>query len=341
MTTIRPTLSRVTLASGASLAAALLLAGCSTTPAAETTTGDSASDPVVAMVTPESTGEFYGAMYCGAQDAADDSGVTLNIQGTPDTTVDAEMQVLQSVLATDPDGLLLTVWDNNAYNETLSEFTGAGKPLVMPDSFLSNDEYVQSIRTDSYQSSYDAAVQALEDFDVTEGSVLVVTDAPGNAIQSARAEGFRDAIAEGSSLNMLEFQYVGGDSAKSSQAVSSALAANPDLSLVFSTNIGAGTGAANGIATVGVDGVTHVGYDTAAAQVEELKAGGYDALIAQSPYQMGYDAMELMSELVTGKTEAADITEKTAFAPWALVTAENADSSEIAPFLYTSDCSKI
>lgn len=333
--------SRITvaLASGLSLTAAVLLAGCSTGAAEPAAEGDSAF--TVAMVTPESTGEFYGAMYCGAQDAADESGVTLNIQGTPETTVDAEMQVLQSVLATDPDGLLLTVWDNNAFNETLGEYTDAGNPLIMPDSFLSNDAYIQSVRTDSYQSSYDAAVQALTDFSITEGSVLVVTDAPGNAIQSARAEGFRDAIADNSDLNMLEFQYVGGDSAKSSQAVSSALAANPDLSLVFSTNIGAGTGAANGIATVGVDGVTHIGYDTASAQVDELKNGGYDALIAQSPYQMGFDAMELMSSILTGETDADSVTEKSVYAPWALVTADNVETSDIAPFLYTADCSKI
>jgi len=343
---IRTTKSRfkMAMAVSATFAAAVLLAGCSTssTPSAGSSSGAD-GDYTVAMVTPESTGEFYGAMYCGAQAAADDTGVTLKIQGTPGTSVEEETQVLQSVLATDPDGLLLTVWDNNAFNETLAPYTESGKPLVMPDSFLSNDAYVQSIRTDSYQSSYDAAVQALTDFKITTGKVLVVTDAPGNAIQTARAEGFRDAIKEKSDLTMLEFSYVGGDSAKSSQAVSSALAANPDLSLVFSTNIGAGTGAANGIETSGVDGVTHIGYDTASAQVEELKAGGYDALIAQSPYKMGYEAMDLMSKLLKGETEASSITgdAKTVYSDWALVTAANVATADIAPFLYTTDCSAV
>ncbi len=341
MTTFRSSRSRLALASGATIAAAVLLAGCSTTTSDESTASSDSSEPTVAMVTPESTGEFYGAMYCGAQAAADEAGVNLKIQGTPETTVDAEAQVLQSVLATDPDGLLLTVWDTNAFNATLKDYTDAGKPLVMPDSFLSNDEYVQSIRTDSYQSSYDAAEQALADFDITSGSVLIVTDAPGNAIQSDRAKGFHDAIVDNGALNVLETQYVGGDSAKSSQAVSSALAANPDLSLVFSTNIGAGTGAANGIATAGASDVTLIGYDTSAAQVSELRDGSYDALIAQSPYQMGYDSMELMASLVTGETDAADITEKTVYSPWALVTAENIDTDDIAPFLYTTDCSKM
>lgn len=331
--------SSFALGAGALLATTALIAGCSSSSsdADASAAPDDASDITVAMVTPESTGEFYGAMYCGAQAAADEEGITLNIQGSPGTSTEEVMQVLQSVLATDPDGLLLTVWDNNAFNSTLESFTESGKPLVMPDSFLSNGEYVQSIRTDNYQASYDAALQAIEDFGVTSGKVLVVTDAPGNAVQSARAEGFRDAITENTDLEVLEFQYVGGDSAEASQAVSSALAANPDLSLVFTTNIGAGTGAANGIRTAGADSVL-IGFDTASAQVEELREGSYDALIAQSPYQMGYEATTLISQILKGEVDADSITEQDVWSPWELVTADNLDSEEIAPYLYTSDC---
>jgi ribose transport system substrate-binding protein len=332
------TRTRLALGAGALLITTAIATGCSSPGASEPAASGGSSDITVAMVTPESTGEFYGAMYCGAKAAAQEQGVTLNIQGSPGVSTEEVMQVLQSVLATDPDGLLLTVWDNNAFNSTLEPYTAAGHPLVMPDSFLSDDNFVQSIRTDNYQSSYDAAVQSLEDFKITSGKVLIVTDAPGNAVQTARAEGFRDAIKEKSGLDVLEFQYVGGDSAKASQAVSSALAANPDISLVFTTNIGAGTGAANGIATAGADAKL-VGFDTASSQVEELKNGAYDALIGQSPYKMGYESTTLISKILKGEESADSVTEKVEWSPWALVTAENVDSPEIAEFLYSSDCS--
>ncbi|MDQ1136250.1 ribose transport system substrate-binding protein [Microbacterium sp. SORGH_AS 1204] len=332
------TRARYALGTGALLITTAIVAGCSSPAASSPAGSGGSSDITVAMVTPESTGEFYGAMYCGAKAAAAEQGITLNIQGSPGVSTEEVMQVLQSVLATDPDGLLLTVWDNNAFNSTLEPYTAAGHPLVMPDSFLSDDNFVQSIRTDNYQSSYDAAVQALEDFKITSGKVLIVTDAPGNAVQSSRAEGFRDAIADKSDLDVLEFQYVGGDSAKASQAVSSALAANPDISVVFTTNIGAGTGAANGISTAGSDAKL-IGFDTASSQVQELRDGAYDALIGQSPYQMGYESTTLISKILKDEESATDVTEKVKWSPWALVTAENVDSSEIAPYLYSSTCS--
>lgn len=327
------------IAAASAIGLAVVLAGCST--ASPASTGGSSSGKTIAMVTPESTGEFYGTMYCGAQAAAKKEGVTLKIQGTPETTTDAEMQVLQSVLATNPDGLLLTVWDNTAFNSTLKSYTDSGKPLVMPDSFLSNKQYVQSIRTDNYQSSYDAAVQALKDFGLTSGKVVIVTDAPGNQVQSARAEGFKDAIEKESKLTALDVQYVGGDSAKASQTVSSQLSANPDVKLVFSTNIGAGTGAANAIAASGEEGIVHIGYDTASNQVAALKKGEYDALVAQDPYTEGYEATELVAKLVKGEQKASDVKEQTVYSPWKLVTKDNVDSEDVKKYLYTSDCSKL
>jgi ribose transport system substrate-binding protein len=329
------------LAAASAIGIAVVLAGCSTGTSAASGDSTSSAKKTIAMVTPESTGEFYGTMYCGAKAAAKKEGVTLKIQGTPETTTDAEMQVLQSVLATDPDGLLLTVWDNTAFNSTLKSYTDSGKPLVMPDSFLSNKDYVQSIRTDNYQSSYDAAVQAIKDFKLTSGKVVIVTDSPGNQVQSDRAEGFKDAIAKESKLTALDVQYVGGDSAKASQTVSSQLSANADVKLVFSTNIGAGTGAANAISASGDDDIVHVGYDTASNQVASLKKGEYDALVAQDPYTEGYEATELMAKLVNGDTKAADVTKKTVYSPWKLVTQDNVDDADVKKYLYSTDCSAL
>lgn len=317
-------------------AGTLMLSGCS---GAEDGGGEEKGDIRVAMVTPESTGEYYGAMYCGAQAAADEQGVQLDFQGTPEVTVDAEMQVLQSVLATEPNGMLLTVWDTEAFNSVMAEYTALGHPIVMPDSYMSSGDYLQSIRTDSYQSSYDAALEVVKARDITEGKVLINTDAPGNAIQIARAEGFRDAIKKDTDLEVLEFQFVGGDSAKASSAVTSAAAGNDDLAIVFSTNIGAGTGSANGITTSGAD-IVHVGYDAAPAQVEQLESGEYDALIAQSPYQMGYDAMNLISEVLKEGMSTDDVTEQTVYSPWTLLTEDNVDDPESGAFIYTSDCSQ-
>lgn len=319
-------------------ASALTLAACSGGSDSDSGGSSGSDDLRVSFVTPESTGEYYGAMYCGAKAAAAEQDVDLEIQGTPEVTVEAEMQVLQSVLATDPDGLLLVVWDTEAFNSVTNEYIDKGRPVVMPDSTISSETYLQSIRTDSYQSSYDAALDVVETRGLTSGKVLINTDSPGNAIQSARAEGFRDAIEEKTDLEVLEFQYVGGDSAKAASAVTSAAAANSDLALVFSTNIGAGTGSANGISTSGSD-IVHVGYDTSAAQVEQLRDGEYDALIAQSPYYQGYEAMTLVSQVLKGEVKDSDVTEKTKWAPWMLVNADNVDDADTADFLYTTDCS--
>jgi ribose transport system substrate-binding protein len=315
---------------------AFALAGCSSDSASG---GDSSGTKKITMVTPANTDPFYGAMYCGAKAAAKKEKVDLTIQGTPEITVEAEMAVVQTVLATNPDGMLLTVWDQTAFNNVMKDYTSAGHPLVMPDSYLGDKDYLQSIRTDSYQSSYDAALQVVKDKGLTSGKVLIVTDSPGNAIQSARAQGFKDAIDKETKLKTLELAYVGNDSAKASAAVTSAAAGNSDLALVFSTNIGAGTGSANGIATSGAK-IVHVGYDTSAEQVEQLKKGQYDVLIAQSPYTMGFEGVTLVAQVLKGEKKASSVKPKDNFTKSALVTAANADTPEMKQYIYSSDCSQ-
>lgn len=325
----------------------LVLGGCAATPSdpdsapevdSEETSVEASDVPEITMVTPASTDEFYLTMYCGAQAAAEEEQVDLTISGSTEIATDKVMEVLQTALATEPDGMLLTVWDTEAFNSTMKEYTDTGRPLVMPDSFISSGEYVQSIRTDSYQSSYDAAVEVVANYGLSEGKVLIVTDSPGNAIQSARAEGFLDGINSETGLEALEIQYIGNEAAEASNAVTSASAANDDLELVFSTNIGAGTGAANGIASTGED-IVHAGYDTSSSQVAQLRNGDYDVLVAQSPYQMGFDALTLVAEILKGEVEASEIEEQTVFSDSTLVTQDNVDEPEISRFLYKEDCS--
>lgn len=324
---------------------ALVLVGCagggsSTEPSESTSTPDeaSAAQPRIAMVTPASTDEFYLTMYCGARAAAAGQDIELTISGTTEITTEAVMQVVQTVLATEPEGMVLVVWDQEAFNTTMEPYFDSGRPLVMPDSFISSGDFTQSIRTDSYQSSYDAALAVVSSFELSAGKVIIVTDSPGNGIQSARAEGFKDGLEAETDLEVLEIQYIGNDAADASNAVVSAAAGNDDLVMVFSTNIGAGTGAANGIATSEKQ-IVHVGYDTSSSQVAQLRAGDYDVLVAQSPFQMGFDSVTLVAELLKGVKTTADITEQTIFSDSALVTQANVDSPEIARFLYKEDCS--
>jgi ribose transport system substrate-binding protein len=324
---------RRVVSAGTIAALGLSVAACSS----DAESGSAGGQKTVAYVTPQNTGPFYGNMRCGAIDAAKEAGVKLQWQGTPSTETAEEMQVLTSVLATQPSALVLTVWDNTAFNDVAGQFTANGAPLVMADSTLSDDNYWQSIRTDSFGSSRDAAAELAKP--ISSGSVLIITDKPGNQIQMDRANGFKEGIEKNTSLKVEAMQYVGADAAKAASVVSSSVAANANIKLVFATNDAAGTGAANALRSANKrDAVTLVGYDTAPSQIEELKNGDYAALIAQSPYTMGYESVKLAAAGVAGTTKKESIADKTKYTPWKIVTKENMETDEAKKYIYTAQC---
>ncbi len=324
------------MAIGALAAVGLLVSGCSSSGTADSSS-TSGGKKTIAFVTPQNTNPYYGTMKCGAQDAAKKNDVNLLWQGTASTETADEMNVLNSVMAKKPDGMSMTVWDNTAFNAVAHQYMAGGAPLVTADSLLSDNSMLQSIRTDSFGSSRDAAKDLTKN--ITGGSVLILTDKPGNQIQMARANGFKEGLKSNGSLKTLDIQYVGSDSAKASSTVSSALAANPGIKLVFTTNDAAGTGASNALRAAKQTGkTTLVGYDTEPAQVDQLRKGEYQALIAQSPYQMGYDAVSLLADVLSGKTKKSDVTEKTKYTPWYIVTKANVDTAKAQSFVYKNQC---
>ena len=98
-------------------------------------------------------------------------------------------------------------------------------------------------------------------------------------------------------------------------------------------------GAAAAVKEAGKTGeIKIVGFDAGPQQVADLENGVVDALIAQHPYDIGYQAVNLAADyLLDGKEPA----EKVVTTGYSVVTRDNLEDPEIKKYLYVSDCSEI
>jgi ribose transport system substrate-binding protein len=169
------------------------------------------------------------------------------------------------------------------------------------------------------------------------GSYLVLHMQPGLPDIGGRADGFRDAMTAAGS-RVLEYAYPGTDTAKAAEAVTSAIAGNPDLAGVYATHESAALGAATGLRDAGQQGIIKlIAFDASPEQVNDLKNGVYDALIAQQPYDMGYNSVKLVADTIRAgviDTAAVPHDQPTGFA---VITRDNADDPDIAKFIYPAD----
>jgi len=286
----------------------------------------------VAFVQGVAGDEFYITMQCGIEAAAEELGVEVSTQGAQQFDPALQTPIVDSIVASAPDGLLIAPTDVTAMNRPLKVAADAGITVGLVDTTLEDPSMAVTQVASDNEGGGAAAFQAIQEANPDGGTVLVVGHEPGISTNEARIKGFLDAMEEDPKFTALPTQYAQNDPAEGARIVTSTLQATPDLIGIFGTNLFAAEGAATGLRQAGAqDQVTVVGFDAGPAQVEALENGTVQALIAQQPAEIGRQGLEQVVASLNGEEPEAEI--QTGFT---IITADNLADNQDA--LYQSDC---
>jgi ribose transport system substrate-binding protein len=275
--------------------------------------------------------EFYITMNCGAQAKAKELGVTLDFQGPDKFDPSLQTPVVNAVAAKKPDAVLVAPTDTKAMFAPIQQLSQNGSKIVLVDTTLDQPDMAVSQIASDNEGGGKAAAAALAKLIGGKGKVFVVNVKPGISTTDARGKGFADG-AKALGLTYVGQEYDDDDAAKAAAVTKAALAKNPDLKGIFATNLFSAEGAATGVREAGKLGkVKIVGFDAGPKQVEDLKNGVVQALIAQKPAEIGADGVEQAYNALTGKA-----TEKKIGTGSVAITKDNLDQNQDA--LYKSTC---
>ena len=231
--------------------------------------------------------EFYITMNCGAQEKAKELGVKLDFQGPDKFDASLQTPIVNAVTAKKPDAILIAPTDTKAMYAPIKQAADAGSKIVLVDTTLEDSSLAASQIASDNEGGGRSAAETLSKLIGGEGKVFVVNVKPGISTTDARAEGF-EAGAKEAGLDYIGQEYSQDEPARAASIVKSILAKNPDLKGIFATNLFSAEGAASGLREAGKLGdVKIVGFDAGPKQVEDLKEGLVQALIAQRPAQIG------------------------------------------------------
>jgi len=133
------------------------------------------------------------------------------------------------------------------------------------------------------------------------GKVFVVNVKPGISTTDQRAQGFEQG-AKAAGLTYIGQQYSNNDPTKAAAIVKAELSKDPDLKGIFATNLFSAQGAAAGLREAGKSGqVKIVGFDAGPQQVQQLKDGQVQELIAKKQADIGADGVQQAYNALTGK----------------------------------------
>jgi len=269
---------------------------------------------------------FYITMQCGIQDEAKKLGVTVNTQGAPKFDPTLQIPILDSVVSSKPDAILIAPTDVKALQAPLAKAAAAGIKIVLVDTTVGDPAFAASQVSSDNLGGGKAAFTAIKQLNPAGGKVLVISVDPGISTTDARVAGFETATKADSTFNYLGVQYSHNDPATAAQLVTAALQKDPDITGIFATNLFAAEGAATGIKQAGKAGkVSIVGFDAGPDQIKALKDGTVQALIAQQPGTIGTDGLDQAIASLDGGTVTAKI--QTGFS---IITKDNVDTSTAA-----------
>lgn len=314
-------------------AAALLLAGCGTGQIGDSGGGTDPNNKNLAMITGMRGEPFYVSMECAAKEAAAAQGYQINVQAPEKFEQSEQSQILGGIISSKPGAVIIAPTDDQALAAPLRQAKNNGIKVVEVDTALQDRSIaVSSLSSDNYEGGKLAAQTLVKLLDGKPGSVLALNTKAGTSTTDARAKGFEDEIKKHPELKLLPTQYTKNEPATAAQIVSSTLAATPDLVGVFGTNLNTGEGAGTALANAGKSGdVQLVGFDASPKQVDDLRNGRVQALIAQDPAQIGQKGVDRAIAAIKGeqveretKTEMVSITED--------------DMEQKKEFFYKSQC---
>jgi ribose transport system substrate-binding protein len=322
------------VATVATIGAAVVLAACGSGTVGGSSGGSGgapANNKHLALVAGVDNEPFYYTMECGAKAEATKLGYTLDFKAPAKFDAGLQNPIITAEVNDHPAGALIVPDSDTASQGPMQQLKNAGTKVVEVDTSLKDSSVaLSSISSDNTQGGRLAADTLGQLLNGKAGSVLALDTIAGTSTTDQRAQGFVNEIkAKYPNLKVLDTEFTNNDPAVAASKVTAAIASTPDLVGIFATNLNSGQGAATGLGNGHKAGqIQLVGFDASPNEVTDLKAGQFQALIAQEPGTIGKDGVDQVVNAINGQTVTKTI-------PTDLVSITQANMSSNSQFFYT------
>ena len=243
--------------------------------------------------------EFFVPSINGAHDAAEDQGISMYMEfGDSDTAL--TNNILEIAIANEVDGIVMTVWDDEAFDEIVCQAVDSGIPVILHNIDDSQRDkgncrlaYIGQyfIETGEVIGNYMIAQHGLKAGD----HVFTPVEFPEAVYAVQRHEGVNNAIsAIGATTEILG---TGTDHSEALNLMVQYLLGHPETDAVIGLGSTPTSVAVKAVQEAGLD-IPVGGYDITPEILENIKNGTLTATVDQQPYFQGFYAVTQMAHLL-------------------------------------------
>ena len=281
-------------------ALALVLAACGGQQQASEPAGDGPDSgrgdiTIEVVVHGQASDPFWSVVANGVEAAAADLGITANYRApqSDDLDVVAMAQLIDTAIAAEPDGIIVSIPDADALREPIEAAIAAGIPVLSINS--GSDVFKElGLLTHVGQTEFEAGVGAGERMaEAGVTNTLCVNQEVGNAALDLRCQGFAEGLG-GVPSEVIAVDL--SDPASSQATIEAALSADPSVDGILTLGP---TGAAPALlALEGNDAVQLATFDLSPEVLTAIDEGRMLFAIDQQQYLQGYMGVSIMTQFV-------------------------------------------
>lgn len=291
------------LAAGTAAVLALGLAACGSDDGG----GGGGSDDVTVTMLPKNLGNpYFEASTTGAQEAAEELGVTVKEVGPDTASPDAQVPFINTAAQQGVGALVVSANDPTAIGDALEEARSAGTKVVTFDSDTEPQFRDVFVNQASAQGIADKQIELVADQIGGKGEIAILS-ASANATNQNTWIGLMEEklAADYPDIELVETAYGDDDDQTSFDKTAALLQSHPDLKgIVSPTTVGIAA-AARYVSTSDAKGkVAVTGLGTPNQMREYVEDGTVEAFALWNPTDLGYLATQaaaaLAAEDITG-----------------------------------------
>ncbi len=238
---------------------------------------------------------FWSVVQNGANAAGQDMGVTVEYQAPGTFDMLAMGQLIDAAVASDPDGLIVSIPDAEALGPSIEAAIAAGIPVI---SMNSGSDVAEELGVLNHvgQTEYEAGLgggERMAEAGVT--NALCVNQEVGNAALDERCRGFTDGItAGGGTVEVLAVEI--SDPTGAQQAIEAALTADPEINGILTLGPTGAAPAMAALESLGQTGTIPLAtFDLSPEVLEGVRDGNVLFAIDQQQYLQGYLPVVLLT----------------------------------------------
>jgi rhamnose transport system substrate-binding protein len=280
-------------------------------PAAEAPPAEEpAAGELTFVLVPKNLGNpYFDTGNVGAQEAAEELGVTVLYQGSAAADATQQIQLINSLIAQNVSGLAVAANDSDALVPTGKEAMDAGIPVVSWDSAIGPDGRVLHINQAVLQDIGAIQIQMASDLAGPDGGQIAILSATSTAPnQNAWIDVMKEVLTqpEYANLELVDVVYGDDDDTKSYNEAQALFTKYPDLKVIIApttVGIAASARAVTDQNLIGKVAVTGLG--TPNQMREYVKNGASPQFALWNPADLGYLAIHILNALATDQITGA------------------------------------